>query len=139
MLKHHLTHRAKRWRFGAVVNGFAGTLSVAVVGILLVTKFFEGAWIVAVVGPPLYYGLIRLHRQYVAEEKQLETGAAAAAEAPVLQRHVVLVLIGQLDMAAARAVQYARTLRPDELRAVHFDIDAVATEQLKEEWSRLGL
>jgi amino acid transporter len=139
MLKHHLTHRANRWRLGAVVNGFAGVLSVAVVGILLVTKFFEGAWIVAVIGPPLYYGLIRLHREYVAEEKQLETGAAAAAEAPVLQRHVVLVLIGQLDMAAARAVQYARTLRPDELRAVHFNIDTLATEELKDEWSRLGL
>jgi len=139
MLKHHLTLRGRRWRVGALINGFAGTLSVAVVGILLVTKFFEGAWIVAVVGPPMYYGLIRLHRQYVAEEKQLETGAGAAAEAPVLQRHVVLVLIGQLDMAAARAVQYARTLRPDELRAVHFNIDAVATEQLNDEWSRLGL
>jgi amino acid transporter len=139
MLKHHMTQRGKRWQLGAVINGFAGALSVAVVGILLVTKFFEGAWIVAVVGPPMYYGLIRLHRQYVAEEKQLETGAGAAAEAPVLQRHVVLVLIGQLDMAAARAVQYARTLRPDELRAVHFNIDATATEQLNEEWSRLGL
>jgi amino acid transporter len=139
MLKHHLTLRGKRWQIGAIVNGFAGVLSVAVVGILLVTKFFEGAWIVAVVGPPMYYGLIRLHRQYVAEEKQLETGAVAAAEAPVLQRHVVLVLVGQLDMAAARAVQYARTLRPDELRAVHFNIDAAATEQLNEEWSRLGL
>ncbi len=139
MLKHHLTQRGRRWRIGAVINGFAGGLSVAVVGILLVTKFFEGAWIVAVVGPPMYYGLIRLHRQYVAEEKQLETGAGSAAEAPVLQRHVVLVLVGQLDMAAARAVQYARTLRPDELRAVHFNIDAAATEQLKEEWSRLGL
>jgi amino acid transporter len=139
MVKHNLRVRGKRWRLGVVVNAFSGTLSFAVVGILLVTKFTEGAWIVAVVGPPMYFGLIRLHRQYVAEEKQLETGAAAAAEAPVLQRHVVLVLIGQLDMAAARAVQYARTLRPDELRAVHFDIDAVATEQLKEEWSRLGL
>jgi amino acid transporter len=139
MLKHHMTQRGRRWQLGAVINGFAGALSVAVVGILLVTKFFEGAWIVAVVGPPMYYGLIRLHRQYVAEEKQLETGAGAAAEAPVLQRHVVLVLIGQLDMAAARAVQYARTLRPDELRAVHFNIDATATEQLNEEWSRLGL
>jgi amino acid transporter len=139
MLKYHLRQRGHRWRMGAVINGFAGTLSVAVVGILLVTKFFEGAWIVIVVGPPMYFGLLRLHRQYGAEEKQLETGAAAAAEAPVLQRHVVLVLIGQLDMSAARAVQYARTLRPDELRAVHFDIDAAATEELKDEWSRLGL
>jgi amino acid transporter len=139
MLKHHLTQRGKRWRIGAVINGFAGVLSVGVVGILLVTKFFEGAWIVAVIGPPMYYGLIRLHRQYVAEEKQLETGAVAATEAPVLQRHVVVVLVGRLDMASARAVQYARTLRPDELRAVHFNIDTAATEELNEEWSRLGL
>ena len=139
MVKHNLRVREQRWKLGVVVNAFSGTLSLTVVAILLVTKFTEGAWIVAVVGPPMYFGLIRLHRQYVAEEKQLETGAAAAAEAPVLQRHVVLVLIGQLDMAAARAVQYARTLRPDELRAVHFNIDVVATEQLKEEWSRLGL
>ena len=42
-------------------------------------------------------------------------------------------------MASARAVQYARTLRPDELRVVHFNIDTAATEELKEEWSRLGL
>src|SRR5579864_1997459 len=139
MVKHNLRLRERRWKLGVVVNAFSGTLSITVVAILLVTKFTEGAWIVAVVGPPMYFGLIRLHRQYVAEEKQLETGAAAAAEAPVLQRHVVLVLIGRLDMAAARAVQYARTLRPDELRAVHFDIDAAATEQLKDEWSRLGL
>jgi amino acid transporter len=139
MVKHNLRMRERRWKLGVVVNAFSGTLSLAVVGILLVTKFTEGAWIVAVVGPPMYFGLIRLHRQYVEEEKQLETGAVAATEAPVLQRHVVVVLIGQLDMASARAVQYARTLRPDELRVVHFNIDTVATEELKEEWSRLGL
>jgi amino acid transporter len=139
MLKYHLSHREKRWRIGSWINGTAGAISLAVVLILLVTKFFEGAWIVAVVGPPLYYGLIRLHRQYVAEEKQLETGAVAATEAPVLQRHVVVVLVGRLDMASARAIQYARTLRPDELRVVHFNIDAAATEELNEEWSRLGL
>ena len=139
MVKHNLRMREQRWKLGVVVNAFSGTLSIAVVGILLVTKFTEGAWIVAVVGPPMYFGLIRLHRQYVEEEKQLETGAVAATEAPVLQRHVVVVLIGQLDMASARAVQYARTLRPDELRVVHFNIDTAATEELKDEWSRLGL
>ncbi len=115
-------------------------LSVAVVGILLVTKFFEGAWIVAVDRTTaVLTGSSGCTGSTSTEEKQLETGALAAAEAPVLQRHVVVVLIGQLDMAAARAVQYARTLRPDELRAVHFNIDAAATEQLNDEWSRLGL
>jgi amino acid transporter len=139
MLKYHLTHRQRRWRLGSWVNGFAGVLSLAVVLILLVTKFFEGAWIVAVVGPPMYFGLLRLHRQYVEEERQLEAGASDAAEAPVPQRHVVVVVVGRLDMATARAVQYARTLRPDKLRFVHFNIDAAATEALRDEWSKRGM
>lgn len=139
MLKYHLTHRQKRWRLGSWINGFAGALSLGVVLILLVTKFFEGAWIVAVVGPPMYFGLLRLHGQYVEEERQLETGASAAAEAPVLQRHVVVVVVGRLDMATARAVQYARTLRPDKLRFVHFNLDAGATETLQDEWSKRGM
>ena len=57
----------------------------------------------------------------------------------MLSRHVVVVLVDRLDMATARALQYARTLTPDELRAVHFTLDAEASAELEAEWSRLGL
>ena len=40
-------------------------------------------------------------------------------------------------MATARALQYARTLDPDELRAVHFTLDGRCPE-LVAEWGRLG-
>ena len=139
MVKHHLRQRGRRWRLGIVVNGFSAILSFAVVVILLVTKFTEGAWIIAVVAPPMYFGLLRLHRQYVSEAAQLEHGALEAAQTPVLQRHVVVVMVGDLDMAAARAIQYARVLRPDELRVVHFVTNAEAAERLKAEWEHLGL
>jgi hypothetical protein len=69
----------------------------------------------------------------------LETGVAEASEAPVLRRHVVVVLVDRLDMATVRALQYARTLAPDDLRAVHFDIDTKAARELEAEWGRLGL
>ena len=42
-------------------------------------------------------------------------------------------------MATARALQYARTLNPDELRAVHFTLDSRVSAELVAEWSRLGL
>jgi hypothetical protein len=87
----------------------------------------------------LYLGLIRLHAQYVSEEEALETGAVQASEAPILRRHVVVVMVDRLDMATARAIQYARTLTPDDLRAVHFDIDSKEARALEEEWGRLGL
>ena len=53
----------------------------------------------------------------------LEHDVPAAATAPILRRHVVLVFVDRLDMASARAIQYARTLTPDEMRAVHFALD----------------
>jgi amino acid transporter len=139
MVKHHLTHKGPHWRRKVAVNGFAAVLTAAVVLIFAFAKFLEGAWVVVVVGPLMYWGLIRMNRQYVEEERQLQAGAAKGAEAPVLRRHVVVVLVDRLDMAAARAIQYARTLSPDELRAVHFDIDNSATRALVEDWGRLGL
>ena len=42
-------------------------------------------------------------------------------------------------MSAARAMQYARTLTPDELHAVHFAVDPAQAQKLQGEWERLGL
>ena len=38
-----------------------------------------------------------------------------------------------------RAVQYTRTLSPDELRAVHLAIDPLEAEKLERDWGRLAL
>jgi amino acid transporter len=139
MVKHHLTHKGPHWRRKVAVNGFAAVLTAAVVLIFAVAKFLEGAWVVVVVGPVMYWGLIHMNRQYVDEERQLQAGVAKMAEAPALRRHVVIALVDRLDLAAARAIQYARVLSPDELRVVHFDIDNRATRKLVEDWGRLGL
>jgi len=47
--------------------------------------------------------------------------------------------VDQLDLAVARAMQFGRALRPDELRAVHFVIDENRAEKLAEEWRDHGL
>ena len=49
---------------------------------------------------------IRDSRQYMAEEQLLELGASHATEAPILSRHVVVVLVDHFDLATARALQY---------------------------------
>ncbi len=139
MVKHHFTKRIGRWRLKVVINGFSAVLTASIVLIFAIVKFKEGAWVVVVLGPLMFYGLIRLHRQYVNEEKQLEEGASTAAEAPVLHKHAVIVLVDRLDMATARALQYARTLHPDDLRAVHFALDNRESAALEREWGRLGL
>ena len=139
MAKYHLAHREDHWRRRLVINGTASVLSFIVLVIIAVAKFSQGAWVILIILPLGVLVLLRLHRQYAEEEHQLEEGAAEAAAAPVLNRHVVIVLIDRLDMATARALQYARTLNPDELRAVHFTLDSRVSAELVAEWGRLGL
>jgi amino acid transporter len=139
MAKYHWTHRESHWQRRLGINGTAAVLSFIVLIIIAVAKFAEGAWVILVILPLGVIILLRLHHQYVDEQHQLEEGATEAAEAPVLARHVVVVLVDRLDMATARALQYARTLHPDELRAVHFTLDSRVAAELEAEWSRLGL
>lgn len=138
MAKHHLTHREPHWRYGLVVNGVGAFLSFVVDVIIAYTKFWHGAWFIIVLVPVMVAGLVRLNRQYESELEELKEDAPRAAEARVLRRHAVIVLIDQLDVAAARAIQYARALTPDDLRAVHFDLDPIKTEDLVVAWRNLG-
>ena len=139
MAKYHLTHREDHWRRRLAINGTASVLSFVVLVIIAVAKFSEGAWVILIILPLGVFVLLRLHRQYADEQHQLEEGAAEAAAARVLNRHIVVVLVDRLDMATARALQYARTFNADELRAVHFTLDSRVSAELVAEWSRLGL
>ena len=139
MTKHHIRKREPGWRKGVLINGFGAILSGLVALIIATTKFSEGAWAILIVLPVLVIAFLRLNRQYLREAEHLEADVPAAATAPILRRHVVLVFVDTLDLASARAIQYARTLTPDELRAVHFVVDDDAARHLADEWSRLGL
>jgi len=144
MAKHHIRLKEEGWRRGLFINGTGAVLSGVVDVIIAWTKFkppgaILGAWVIVGLVPIMVYGLTRLNKQYEAESSELEEDAKAAAEAPILRRHVVLVLVDRLDRSTARAIQYARTLTPDELRAVHVAYDLDKAEQLAAEWRRLGL
>jgi amino acid transporter len=139
MARHHVTHKEDGWRAGLFINGMGAFLSLVVDLVIAYTKFTHGAWVIVVLVPVMVMLLVRLNKQYEAEAEELKEDAKAAAEAKVLRRHVVLVLVDNLDRAAARAIQYARTLHPDELKAVHIAIDLYEAEQLAEEWRALGL
>jgi amino acid transporter len=139
MTKHHLHRREPGWQRGLVINGIGAGLSFVVTVIIAVTKFADGAWVILIVLPVMVWLLLRLNRQYEREAEELEQDVPAAVAAPVLRRHVVLVFIDRLDMAAARAIQYGRTHQGAELRAVHFAVDDLVAAELAAEWQRLGL
>ena len=138
MARHHIRRKEAGWKTGLFINGFGAFLTFVVDIIIAVVKFAEGAWVIILLVPILVLLLLRLNRQYVDEADELLEDAARAAEVPIMRRHVVLVFIDTIDLASARALQYARTLAPDEMRAVHFAVDVARAKDLRDEWLKLG-
>ena len=129
--------RRRGWRRRFVINFSAGVLTGIVVAIFAVVKFTEGAWIVVVLFVVLVPALIRLNREYSMESEVLAaiTGAQPPPP-PNYTRRTVFVFVDSFDLATLAALRYARSLRPTSLRAVHFVIDNVRAEKLREEWTR---
>jgi amino acid transporter len=137
MAKYHTTHRQPGWRPKFIINFSAGVLTLIVVMIFAVFKFAEGAWVVLVLFVILVPALIRMNAEYRAEAEVLETVTGEQPPPPPhYSRRVVFVLVDSFDLATLAALRYARSLRPTQIRAVHFVIDSVRAEKLRDKWTR---
>ncbi len=139
MTKHHLTHREVGWRRKLLINLSAGILSTVVVGIFVVAKFTEGAWLIVVVFPVLVLALMRLNREYRAEAAILKRFRPGHPEQITPARHHVFAFVNTVDIATLEALRYGKGLRADKLVAVHFVVDAEHAEHLQELWDHLDL
>jgi amino acid transporter len=133
MFKYHYNRSEERRTVKLIINGSACVASVLVVLVFAIFKFTEGAWIVVVIFPIGVFALIKLNERYRREEAALGE-APASASLPTLTRNTVLVLVDSVDLAVIKALRYARSLRPVELRAVHLMIDSKHAEHLRKRW-----
>ncbi|HEY2044387.1 MAG TPA: amino acid permease [Jatrophihabitans sp.] len=138
MAKYHHTKREAGWRHKLAVNFAGGFVSMLIVLIFAVVKFTEGAWLVVLLFPVGWLLLMRLNSQYRDEARALNVITSARRTGAVLTqhypRHVVLVLVDRLDLAVIRAMRYAGSLRPTDVRAVHLMLDSEVAEQLQRDW-----
>ena len=139
MTKYHLRHRVPGWRHRLVTNLSAGIASTIVVGIFVLAKFAEGAWLIVVVFPVLVVAFIRLNNQYRAEAAILEESRADQPGEFEKAHHKVFLCVDTVDVAMLEALRYGKGLRADELTAVHFMIDAELARDLRKIWQRYDL
>ncbi len=137
MARYQSRHRTPGWRRRQVINFSAGVLTSIVVVIFAVVKFTEGAWVVVVLFVILVPALIRMNREYAAEGEVLETiSENQPPPPPHYARRTIFVFVDGFDLATLAALRYARSQRPTSIRAVHFVIDSVRADRLREKWTR---
>ena len=110
-------HRAKGrngWRLG--INALGAATTVSALGVILVAKFLDGAWIVVLAIPLSVGGLIAIRRYY--RQFELRLGVEGAFAVDEAAAPTVLVAYGERNRMTDRALRFAMTLSRDVI-AVH--------------------
>lgn len=138
MVNHWRKGREKGWRKGILINGFGTIVTFCTTIIILVEKFSEGAFIVAILIPIIIYIQLKIKKHYnkVASGLSLDNVDLKKVDLNKKYTHIVIVPIASLNKASIGALQYAHSIS-DHVIAINISTDMESMEKLKNKWSKL--
>ncbi len=114
-----------------------GAIATAVVlAVFVTTKFLHGAWLVVLIIPLLVFAFRAVHRHYVSVSAELAT--LGDERIPAI-RHEVIVPISGLHRGVIKALQYAKSISPDNVTAVFVDLDGDSGARMRDAWKKWDL
>jgi len=116
------------------ISGFGTIVTFVVGGLLLVTKWAEGVWLVLIAMGVLITIFQFINRYY----KKLASQLTVEDSDQVVETHgTTLLLIPRLHKGVLQAIQYAKATSPD-CRALHVSMNPKSAEKLKADWMKFG-
>jgi amino acid transporter len=131
MVMHHLRLKEPRWRISLVINAIGAVTTGLIAGIVVYSKFAEGAWIPAALIPIMVFGFWSIGKHYQRVKKSLAVPPGYKATRPT---HYVVVLVGKVNRGVIDAIAYARSLAPERIIALSVVQDPDEERALHEQW-----
>jgi len=135
MVVHWNRLREGSWKRGAVINSIGATLTLIVLGIILVTKWRDGAWIVTILLAVLFASFKIVKSTYGSVTRQLALSDAATVK--TLKRETTVLLINRVHKGVLFALDYARATGLN-LHVVHVAINRRALPEVQSLWEQYG-
>jgi amino acid transporter len=124
--------RTRGWQWRAALNLLGAAVTGLVLVIVLIAKAGEGAWLVVLVIPLIVLLLLAIHRHYTRTQDALVI-ERLDEEVAAMRSPVVIVPVGRLDKATARAISFARSISP-AVKAVHVATSAESATEFRKRW-----
>ena len=132
MVVFHRRARERNWQRKMALNAVGSTATFTVLLIVAVTKFTKGAWLPVVVVPSIVATLTMIRRHY-----DRVGGALLIAPQevhPEALNHTVVVLVGRVHRGVIKALNYAKSLRPNHLHALYVSFEDDDREDMERQW-----
>ena len=131
MVMHHLRLKEPRWQISLVINAIGAVTTGLIAGIVVYSKFAEGAWIPAALIPIMVFGFWSIGKHYQKVKKSLAVPPGYKATRPT---HYVVVLVGKVNRGVIDAIAYARSLAPERIIALSVVQDPDEERLLHDQW-----
>ena len=126
-----------RMQRSRVINGIGLTMTGAVLVIVLLAKFTQGAYI-AIIAMGVLFVLMRLIRRHY-DAVARETAVVEGEDRTLPSRVRAVVLVSKLHKPTLRALAFAKAARPSTLEALTVDVDPDETARLRQVWEESSL
>jgi len=136
MVVHWIKDGGPGWRMKSVINGLGATATGLAFVVIAVSKFLDGAWVIAVLMLLLYGGFRVIHRHYEGIASELTIHGLHHAIKPSPALRLVLPIPG-VHRGVIYALRYAHTLTAD-VTAVYVEIDPAETDKVRRRWAQWG-
>lgn len=132
MVQHHRHLHEEGWRWKLAVNAVGAVTTGVIAAVVVISKFTQGAWIPAVVIPLMVLLFRAIKRHYA--------GLGAALRLTEVERareisNTMIVLVGGLHRGTVSGIEFAKSLRPDHLIAVHICETEADGEAMAARWA----
>lgn len=131
MVRHHLKLKEPRWKWSLAINAIGAVTTFVIAMIVVVSKFWQGAWIPAALIPIMVFGFYSVGKHYAHVKKSLVVPTGYKSPR---RTHYVVVLVGKVNRGVLDAVQYARSLSPERIIALSIVQDPEEERALHEQW-----
>jgi amino acid transporter len=111
MVRHWYGERSPGFRRRALINGIGAVLTFAATAIELISKFIEGAWLVALLIPLLALLFLKVEKTYDRIGAELEIGKVPPP--PVKLESLVIVPVQGMSRLTAEGISVAMSLGDD--------------------------
>lgn len=135
MVVHHWREREAHWQLSMALNGFGALVTCVVLGVITMTKFAHGAWLVVILIPAMAIWFRSTREHYRKVAAQLALSEDVVLGKPI--KHTVVLPISGIHSGTIDAIKYAQSISRD-VRVVYVELDPAATERLRGAWKKLN-
>jgi amino acid transporter len=132
MVVHHRRLQEAGWKLKLAVNAVGAVTTGVIAAVVVISKFTQGAWIPAVVIPLLVLLFRGIKRHYAKLSQALKIGDDVH---PMHKTNTMVVLVGGVHAGTIAGVEFAKSLHPDHLLAVHITTSEEDGKLFAKKWT----